>query len=110
MIEYLGELIAAQLYLERPFLPSVLIGVSGERDGMTFEEIPLFVVQRGIGPVRPAVVVYHNGGLYSIPEPAFGSPKEAKSLQVLDLVLQTVRAATHREDLPKIPSLGIIKQ
>ena len=104
MIEYLGELISAQLYIEHRFMPEFAFGV-GKDD---FREVPLFVVQRGIGPERPAVVVYHSGSFYSIPEPAFGSPTEARSLQVLDLVLQTVRAATHREDLPKIPSLGIV--
>ena len=104
MIEYLGELIAAQLYIERPYTPDFAFGLSPQ----LFVPVPLFVVQRGVGPVRPAVVVYHAGSLYSIPEPAFGSPDEARSLQVLDLVLQTVRAATHRDDMPKLPSLGIV--
>ena len=107
MIEYLGELIAAQLYIEDAYLPKMSLGVS-RPIGFRFEEVPLFVVQRGVGPLRPAVVVHHAGGFYSIPEPDFGSPTEARSLQVLDLVLQTVRAATHREDLAKLPSLGII--
>jgi hypothetical protein len=107
MIEYLGELIAAQLYINDPYIPCVSLGVSTPV-GYEFELVPLFVVQRGVGPTRPSVIVYHNGSFYSIPQPDFGSPTEERSLQVLDLVLQTVRAATHREDLPKQPSLGIV--
>jgi hypothetical protein len=109
MIGYLGELIAAQNYIEDPFVPLVLFGRS---IGTTFVyvDIPLFVVVRGEPLGSAAVVVQHDGMRYYIPRPDFGSPTEARSLQTLELVLQTVQAATSADDLPKpVPSVAVIK-
>jgi len=109
MIQYLGELVAAQHYIETPFTPYILIGRSAAQGGFDWVEVPLFVVKRGVGDLeRPAIIVRHEGEIFYIPRPDFGSRTEARSLQALDLVLQTVRAATHREDMPKVPSFGII--
>jgi hypothetical protein len=108
MIGYLGELISAQNYSEDPFTPLVLVGVS---IGSTFEfdDAPLFVVKRG-GPLGiAAVAIEHEGTAYYIEKPEFGSPTAARSLQTLDLVLQTVQAATHRDDLPNtLPSFAVV--
>src|SRR5205814_4004016 len=93
MNDFLGELIAAQNYIDGAFVPVVLYGHSTERGGPEFLEVPLFVVRRGVGE-RAAVSVIHDGVPYYIPQPDFGSPTEARSMQLLDLVLQTVRAAT----------------
>jgi hypothetical protein len=100
MIGYLGELIAAQNYISERFVPEVMVGIS-VGPGFKFVDVPLFEV--GIGaPAGPAsVVVMHEGVPYYIPRPDFGSPTEARSMQTLDLVLQTVQAASKKEDVPK---------
>jgi hypothetical protein len=109
MIEYLGQLIAAQNYIDSPFVPTVLIGISSEDGGFDLAEVPLFVVKRGIDfPPRAAVMTRHKGEHYYIPQPEFGSPNEARSLQALDLVLQTARAATQKSDIPKTsPAIAV---
>ena len=109
MIGYLGELIAAQNYGNDTFTPQVLIGISvGTR--FEFDDAPLFVVNRGVSPGKAAVAVEHEGMFYIIPEPEFRSPTEARSLQSLDLVMQTLQAATHRDDLPKtLPSFAVVR-
>jgi hypothetical protein len=112
MIQFLGELIAAQHYIEQPFMPHVLIGhanVLGEAESV---EVPLFVVKRDhAGLKRAAVIVRHEREIFYIPHPEFGSRDEAGSLQALDLVLQSVRAATTKQDIPKIsPTVNVAKQ
>lgn len=108
MIGYLGELIAAQNYIEEQFVPRVMIGISNTT-GFKFIDVPLFEVRRGVPLGGAAVSVQHEGTTFYIPTPDFGSPMEARSLQTLDLVLQTVQAATHRKDLPStLPSFGVI--
>lgn len=108
MIGYLGELIAAQNYIDEPFTPLVMVGISvGTK--FHFEDAPLFIVQRGAPLGLAAIAVEHEGATYYIPKPDYGSPTEARSLQTLDLVLQTVQAAMHRDDLPKtLPSFAVI--
>ena len=100
MIGYLGELIAAQNYIGEPFMPEVAVGIS-VGSAFRFEDVSLFEVRIGPPGGPASVLVMHEGQLYYIPRPDFGSPKEARSMQTLDLVLQTVQAATKREDVPK---------
>jgi hypothetical protein len=110
LIGYLGEVIAAENYVDEPFVPKVRIGVPV---GPTFDfvDVPLFVVLRGDPLGRAAVVVRHDGVPYYIPRPDFGSPLEERSLQTLELVLQTVQAATQKQDLPTtVPTVAITKQ
>jgi hypothetical protein len=109
MIGYLGELIAAQNYIDQPFMPKVQYGASV---GTTFEfvDLPLFVVVRGEPIGNAAVVVRHNGVPFYIPRPDFGSPVEERSLQTLELVLQTVQAATTQKDVPTaVPPVAVLK-
>jgi hypothetical protein len=109
MIGYLGELIAAENYIDEPFVPLVLIGKS-IGPGRKFIDVPLFVVNRGEPLGSAAVIIQHDRVTYYIPRPEFGSLAEARSLQTLELVLQTVQAATHREDLPAtLPSFAVLK-
>ena len=109
MIAYLGELIAAQNYIDPRFEPFVIIGDSTLEGRATFDILPLFEVRRGLGgPHGAALSVVHEGELFYIPRPDFGSRREARSLQTLDLVLETVRAATLRNDLPKLQTLGVV--
>jgi hypothetical protein len=99
MIGYLGELIAAQNYISEPFMPEVAIGISVGAE-FRFEDVPLFEVRIGPPGGPTSVLVMHEGLPYYIPRPDFGSPREARSMQTLDLVLQTVQAATTKDDVP----------
>ena len=54
--------------------------------------------------------VYHEGSVCYVRHSTFGARTEERSLQTMDLVLQTVRAATYRENLPEALTIGIIKQ
>lgn len=108
MIGFLGELIAAENYISAPFVPRVMIGTPV---GSHFEfiDVSLFEVRVGAPTVPASVLVVHEGIAYYIPRPDFGSPSEARSMQTLDLVLQTVQAATKREDVPKSsPTVGVV--
>jgi hypothetical protein len=108
MIGYLGELIAAQNYISEPFMPLVAIGTS-VGSNLKFEDVPLFEVRIGPPGGPTSVLVMHEGLPYYVPRPDFGSLKEARSMQTLDLVLQTVQAATKREDVPKTsPSVSVV--
>lgn len=110
MIGYLGELIAAQNYIEEPFTPLVLYGRS-IGPTRSFVDVPLFVVMRGEPLAGAAVIIRHNGTTWYVPRPNFGSPTEERSLQTLDLVLQTVQAATQEGDLPKtVPPVAVLKE
>jgi hypothetical protein len=109
MIGYLGELIAAQNYIDQPFIPLVQIGIPVHEEFM-FKNVPMFVVVRGEPLGNAAVIVRHNGVPFYIPRPDFGSPVEERSLQTLELVLQTVQAATTKTDVPAaIPPVAVIK-
>jgi hypothetical protein len=109
MIGYLGELIAAQNYIDDPFIPLVQIGIP-VADAFEFRNVPMFVVVRGEPLGNAAVVVRHNGVPFYIPRPDFGSPFEERSLQTLELVLQTVQAATTQKDVPAaIPPVAVLK-
>jgi len=109
MIEFLGEIIAAQNFIDLPFMPTVIIGISTPRGSFEFVDVPLFVVKRGGLAAEPvAISVSQNGVTYYIPQPDVGSPVEERSLQTLDLVLQSLRAASFREDMPKVPTFGVV--
>ncbi|MFH0298525.1 hypothetical protein AAFX91_15015 [Bradyrhizobium sp. 31Argb] len=108
MIGFLGELIAAENYISAPFIPRVMIGAP-VGSHFEFVDVPLFEVRVGAPTVPVSVLVVHEGVAYYIPRPDFGSANEARSMQTLDLVLQTVQAATKREDVPKSsPTVGVI--
>jgi hypothetical protein len=110
MIGYLGGLIAAQNYIYEPFTPLVQYGRS-IGPGRTFVDVPLFVVRHGETVEGAAVIVRQNTLQWYIPRPNFGSPTEERSLQTLDLVLQTVQAATQAGDLPKtVPPVAVLKE
>jgi hypothetical protein len=110
MIGYLGELIAAQNYIDDPFVPKVEFGFSID-SRFRLVDVPFFVVRRGEPLGNAAVVVRHNGVPYYIPRPDFGSLTEERSLQTLELVLQTVQAATQQKDLPStVQTVAIAKQ
>jgi hypothetical protein len=102
MILYLGELIRAQNYIEKPFIPEVLIGAPIEGGGYDSILVPLFEVKRGAGyEGQAAITVQHDGEVFYVPKPKFGDVQEARSLQALDLVLATTRATTKKSDTPK---------
>lgn len=108
MIGYLGELIKAQNYIHNPFVPQVMVGTP-VGSGFKIIDVPLFEVRVGPPTELASVIVVHEGVTYYVPRPDFGSPHEARSMQTLDLVLQTVQAATRREDVPKnSPTVGVL--
>ena len=105
MLYYLGELVAAQNYSERPYLPRVLVGTSTVGDIV----VPLFVVRRGLpAPGESVVRVNYNGEIFYIPQPDLGAADEARSLQVLDFVSQVISAQTIDKDIPKISTISTI--
>jgi hypothetical protein len=110
MVQYLGDLIAAQHYIEAPFIPEVLIGRSTMEGRYEYVRAPLFEVRRDpAGLALAAVRVRHADGIYYVPRPDFGSVQEARSLQTMDLVLQSIRAATTKVDIPKgAPTVNVV--
>lgn len=104
LLYYLGELVAAQNYSEPHFEPSIIVGTS-----RGYRNVPLFEVKRGtLDAAGAAVTVSYNGEAFYIPRPAFGSPDEARSLQVLDLVSQVIVLRTSAKDIPKVNTVGLI--
>jgi hypothetical protein len=98
ILYFLGELIAAQNYSVKPYIPTIYVeGPDGHR-----HLVPLFVVRRGVpAPGTEAVMVFYRGEPFYIPRPLLGDINEARSMQVLDLVSQAIAAATAKGDLPK---------
>jgi hypothetical protein len=104
MLYFLGELIAAQNYSTRPYTPTILIGTAEGR-----LPVPLFVVLRGLAaPGQAAVRVNYRGDTFFIPQPELGTATEARSLQVLDIVMQVIALQTTEGDLPKTNTIGLI--
>jgi hypothetical protein len=104
MLYFLGELIAAQNYSVRPYLPEIYVDTpDGHR-----HLIPLFVVRRGPPVLPPAVAVIYQGEIFYIPRPELGTIEEARSLQVLDLVSQAIVLATTKGDLPKSSTVTLV--
>jgi hypothetical protein len=104
MLYYLGELIAAQNYSPKPYIPMTLVGTSEGR-----RLVPFFEVRRGIAaPGEAAVHVHYRGEPFFIPRPALGTLDEARSLQVLDFVSQVITAQTTAGDIPRSNVIGIV--
>src|SRR5262245_66605923 len=102
MLYYLGELIAAQNYSEKPYFPRVLVGTAGG-----YAVVPLFVVQRGLpAPGESVIRVNYNGEIFYIPPPDLGAVDEARSLQVLDFVSQVISAPAVDTDITKISTIS----
>jgi hypothetical protein len=103
MLYWLGELIAAQNYSERPYVPELYVNTSvGHRP------VPLFVVHRGPPLGLPAVLVTYHGEIYYIPQPELGTIDEARSMQVMDLVWYAMTLATGKGDLPKSSTVTLV--
>jgi len=104
MIQYLGQLVSAQLFAEQSFTPTILIG--GLRD---YVSVPLFEVRSDpLGLISAAVRVEHEGRIYYIPKPDYGQRTEARSLQVLALINQVIAFQTNRKDLPTSQTLQLV--
>jgi hypothetical protein len=104
MLYYLGELIAAQNYSTRSYMPSTYVGGAD-----IVRRAPLFVVRRGVPlPGTAAVRVLYNGDVFYIPQPELGTFEEAHSMQVLDFATQVITAQTTSKDLPKATVLPVL--
>jgi hypothetical protein len=103
MLYYLGELIAAQNYSDKPYTPEVLIGTA---DGL--RSVLLFEVRRGVSVTGAAVVTNYSGETFYIPRPDLGSVDEARSMQVLDFVSQVISIQTQDKDIPKISAISVV--
>jgi hypothetical protein len=104
MIDYLGQLISAQLHIDKPFTPKILIGGRTE-----YFEVSLFEVRSDrSGLDQAAVAVTHEGQPYYIPRPRYGSEREARSLQAMALIQQVIAFQTSREDLPTSQTLKVV--
>lgn len=101
MIEYLGELTAAQNYAESTYVPVTYVAK---------HEVPLFRVIRGEGGRRGAALTVRDpqGEIFSIPQPILGSPTRDQSLVVLSIVNYLVNRSTSKEAYPP-PSVLEIK-
>jgi hypothetical protein len=105
MLYWLGELIAAQNYSVRPYVPEIYMETpDGHR-----RLVPLFVVRRGPPVVPPAVAVIYQGEVFYIPRPELGTIEEARSLEVLDLVWYAITLATSKENLPKSTTVTLVQ-
>lgn len=98
MIYYVGELIAAQLDPDDPFLPEVT-----SRHGVE----PLFLINRGPSSGGSAVSVRHQGALFSVPRTSYGNRNRHRSLQVMALIQQVINLNTSEDQLSKQPALVI---
>ena len=103
MLYYLGELVAAQNYSDKPYTPEVLIGTS---EGL--RPVLLFEVRRGISVAGAAVVTNYGGETFYIPRPELGSVDEARTMQVLDFVSQVISIQTQDKDIPKISAISVV--
>jgi hypothetical protein len=104
MLYWLGELIAAQNYSTDPYVPQTF---ANTHTPLGYKLVPLFEVWRGPPLLPPAVAIVHQGELFYIPRPAFGTIDEARSLELMDLVWYAIALATSKEFLPKSTTLTL---
>jgi hypothetical protein len=104
MLYWLGELIAAQNYSTDPYVP---VTFANTHTPLGYKLVPLLEVWRGPPLLPPAVAIVHQGELFYIPRPAFGTIDEARSLELLDLVWYAIALATDKDFLPKSTTLTL---
>ncbi|HEX5957077.1 MAG TPA: hypothetical protein VFY92_00280 [Hyphomicrobiaceae bacterium] len=96
MIEFLGELTAAQNYAENKFQPMTLVPAGGD------DRAPFFTVTRGVENSRGAALVIRDpqGEVFSIPAPKLGAANRDHSMVVLSIVNDLVNASTSKGAYP----------
>ena len=106
MIAYLGELIAAQNYIEEPFTPFLIVGRVDAARRYEFVEVPLFEVRRGIAPEprrSPSCTKARSQHL----RPDIGSHSRRDRYRPSISCCRRC-APRRREKLPKVQTLGIV--
>lgn len=110
IIQYLGALIRAQLHIEGRFTPTIVYGGNFDRHNLFVVKCRSSVlsVLNGLlgsrsqkncswfGSFNSVLSVEHEGMIYYIPRPDYGSAMESRSLEVLDLLHQVMVRLTVR--------------
>ncbi len=96
MIEYLGQLVAAQNFdpLGQGFEPTINVDKQ-------YHAVELFNVSRGLIAGAPVSITDDQGEIFSVPKPNYGGLDEDRSLRVISLIAQIVALKTVGGDLPK---------
>jgi hypothetical protein len=102
IVRYLGELIAAQHFLEKPFSPYLFANAHE-----TFE---IFKVERGLSHIGRAVLTTRDAEGETWVAPAFShsDPLHPRTLQTLSFVMDIVNMAVSAKDLPEVNTLNVI--
>ncbi len=104
MIQYLGEVISAQLFIDNSFVPMLAIGRPTK-----YVRVPLLKIRTGpLGAVTGTVRVRHEGRTYYIPRPDYGSETEARSLQAIAVINQVIAHQTSSDSLPKSQTFNLV--
>lgn len=96
MVRYLGELVAAQNYGARRFVPYTV-------DPETQEVLTLLRVVRGSPPPGVAAVTVQDpeGETFYVPKPDYNSTARDRSLEVLSIVSDVLNGAVSRKAFPQ---------
>ena len=102
MVRYLGELIAAQSYGPKRYIPEVLDVERGEH-------YKLLVVTRGAAPPGGAAVSVRSpdGEMFHIPRRDPDAPKTDISMETLSIVSDILNQAVSKKSFPPVTSLTV---
>lgn len=99
MIEYLGELVVAQLKTTDDYTPEIIFGIERQR-------APLFKIVRGKIENSVITVVDDEGERFSVPRPVFADREAHQTLRVVKMLSEIISLQTRREDLPNTTTIA----
>jgi hypothetical protein len=102
MVRFMGEIIAAQNYSSRPFIPQSLDLTTGTKFNM-------LRVVRGMPPPGAAAVSVRDpdGEIFYVPKPNYGAQDRDRSLEMLSLVGDVVNSAISKNSFPQVTTFTL---
>jgi hypothetical protein len=102
MVRFIGELIAAQNYSPRPFVPRSMDLATGAKFNM------LRVVRGTPSPGAASVSVKDpDGEIFYVPKPNYGAQDRDRSLELLSIVGDVVNSAISKNAFPQVTTFTL---
>jgi hypothetical protein len=102
VVRYLGDLISAQSYGPKRYIPEVIDVERGEK-------YKLLVVTRGIAPPGGAAVSVRSpeGEMFYVPRRDPGAPRDEVSLETLSIATDILNLAVTKKAFPEVTTLRV---
>jgi hypothetical protein len=99
IISYIGEIVAAQLFLDKPFVPTIDVP---EDEASPIRPVRIFLLRRGIEEGAMKFSVTYEGATYSIPKRGYGHRPGHASYEILSYIKTQMDRATAASELSKL--------